>query len=928
MSNKTYLKIHCKAPRHRGAFFVGIMMILLNACSKDDKLGSQLRNHQTIDSLFKVVEELNNQEIYDSSTYALSSMALRSCVDIDYWEGFSEALYYKMMNGDWDSPGFYHELEDIREWNIHDSLSNQVLYYLAYLDYYHYRIEKSKKLHEEYVKYCLKNPQERCDFGAFNNLGNMVAMKGDYEKSIMYYQYAFEKDWVEKDSMYHSSYYYRIGLSNYHYGNYDEAIKSLGLARRFASSTELDIPIQMANCYIQLDSMIRAEQLLQQVDAVIEDDSEYLIEYLEASAQLKHKRKDHIGAATELKKAIEFGKIEYGADSRFYGRLVAQLAQYYFDANRLDLSNQTADKALSVFIPNFDSGQSIDNQLAIGSIEEIWIPELLGLKAQIYFSAKRYDLAEAYIRTSIDGFFAMASQYKEDKSKYYLSEYVYPRLEQWIEYLLRDSTKSKTNEIFGVIQRGQSFSLRQSIRQNEALNVCRVDPGYQRELKTLSDSIRVLEEKWADTGDRGLRADLQSRVFELKQVKASLLKELRNLYPNFALYENSTRPVDLEILRSSIGEGELLLQYFYGDRNIYVLSATCNDSNLEKIEKNEELDSLIDNYRKSLSDFDFLTDNPKIAEGLFLGSAHVIYEKLVEPALHHHLQSSEVMQLNIAPSGKLSSISFDALLVDQVADWRITDSYLIDQYSIKYLLTLAQSLKIEENSNLRPGVLGVGLEFTDEIREKMNRFLDTSSVHPEVPNLRGKGLSPLLFAAKEVKEICSLFDGKRLLNDQAKKARFLREAPHYANIHISTHAFVDPSDPLESSLVFSPIPSDMSSAFLSLREIQYLRLNADQIVLSACQTADGPISPGEGVLNLARYFKLAGCHSVISSLWSVPDQISYVLMVEYYKNLKQGMQKIRALQASKQHFLQDDDLSNPETRIPPYWSAFILYEEL
>ncbi len=111
-----------------------------------------------------------------------------------------------------------------------------------------------------------------------------------------------------------------------------------------------------------------------------------------------------------------------------------------------------------------------------------------------------------------------------------------------------------------------------------------------------------------------------------------------------------------------------------------------------------------------------------------------------------------------------------------------------------------------------------------------------------------------------------------------------------------THGILDENSPLYSGLVLSPTQG--SDGFLHAYEIFPVALDAELVVLSACETAGGELRAGEGVLALTRAFMAAGARSVVASLWLAPD-VAGPLMPEFYRGLMQGASKAAALRAAK-----------------------------
>jgi len=144
----------------------------------------------------------------------------------------------------------------------------------------------------------------------------------------------------------------------------------------------------------------------------------------------------------------------------------------------------------------------------------------------------------------------------------------------------------------------------------------------------------------------------------------------------------------------------------------------------------------------------------------------------------------------------------------------------------------------------------------------------------------------------------------------------------YRYIHFATHGFLDTERPSLSALVLSQIDENGRpvDGFLRVNDIYGMRLNADLVVLSACQTGLGKEVRGEGVMGLTRAFMYAGAPRVIVSLWSVNDRATATLMAELYRNmLSRGMRPADALRKAQLKLRKSKDWPSPY-----YWAAFQL----
>ena len=147
----------------------------------------------------------------------------------------------------------------------------------------------------------------------------------------------------------------------------------------------------------------------------------------------------------------------------------------------------------------------------------------------------------------------------------------------------------------------------------------------------------------------------------------------------------------------------------------------------------------------------------------------------------------------------------------------------------------------------------------------------------------------------------------------------------YAIVHLASHGIINESAPNLSGILFYP-KSDSSdilnwknSSVLTAGEIRNIRLNADLVVLSACESGLGKVVHGEGVLSLTRAITLAGTKNILFTLWKVGDQNSYKIMVKFYELLLHDNNYSEALRKAKLEMIK-----NESTSFPGIWGAFTL----
>ena len=245
------------------------------------------------------------------------------------------------------------------------------------------------------------------------------------------------------------------------------------------------------------------------------------------------------------------------------------------------------------------------------------------------------------------------------------------------------------------------------------------------------------------------------------------------------------------------------------------------------------------------------------------------------------------------PQGSLFLIPFPALKDD-------SDKYLIEKHtiltapSIQVLqLTRQQQAKVQQAALEEVLVLG-------------------NPTMPTVPHLQ-----PLPGAEKEAIAIALLFQTQAITGSNGTKAVIEKRMPQARIIHLATHALLDNDRGLGSAIALAPFGND--NGWLTAEEILNLKLNAELVVLSACDTGRGRLT-GDGVIGLSRCFISAGVPSVIVSLWAIPDSPTAELMTEFYENLKQNSNKAQALRKAMLTTMQQD-------RHPKNWAAFTLIGE-
>lgn len=189
------------------------------------------------------------------------------------------------------------------------------------------------------------------------------------------------------------------------------------------------------------------------------------------------------------------------------------------------------------------------------------------------------------------------------------------------------------------------------------------------------------------------------------------------------------------------------------------------------------------------------------------------------------------------------------------------------------------------------------------------------------PSQRAGVLTRLPGTRVEVEAVADV----KLLGEDATEEQFrskLADRERWRAIHFACHGLVEPSEPLLSSLALTV--GEESDGFLTVHELFRMRLPADLVTLSACETAKGELYYSEGVLGFARAILIAGSPRALVSLWKVDDEATRALMVKFYElwnpDEGTGLSTAAALRAAQQHVRSQEAWSDPY-----FWAAWTLW---
>jgi CHAT domain-containing protein/Tfp pilus assembly protein PilF len=474
------------------------------------------------------------------------------------------------------------------------------------------------------------------------------------------------------------------------------------------------------------------------------------------------------------------------------------------------------------------------------------------------------------------------------------------------------------------IKREEMDLLNESITANEEYENALTRLGISaHEIEEKKNAKDIAYEKW-----NGFREKIRTRYPKLDKFffKPVQLNELTPIHLNELTFKGEETLILYKVTSDWVYVWVVIRT---GDQN-KILKFTQLPSKSSEIEKIVE--KLLLSYRRGkYLDFDVNVSNE-------------LYEKILRPVI----EGVEISKrLIIIPDGMLNVIPFEALVTREGCNNDIkSPCYFGDQFIISYypsaaILTLARET-VAETLPPQGSLLAVG----DPIYGPNDNRLDQSQISFLLESARkyeaeftlkgsrfrkgvedkGYTFDRLKHSGLEVQGIRDILENspgdKEVLVgfDASEGCVKSRDLTKYRYLHFALHGILAFDVPylMEPALVLAIDPEGKEDGFLTLSEINELKLNADLVTLSACKTGLGQRVAGEGVIGLSRAFINAGARAVLVSLWEVADDSTALFMKEFYRLISLGEEKAGALAKAKQR-LRQMGYKNPY-----FWAPFIL----
>lgn len=497
----------------------------------------------------------------------------------------------------------------------------------------------------------------------------------------------------------------------------------------------------------------------------------------------------------------------------------------------------------------------------------------------------------------------------------------------------------RPTEAFNLLERFRAQSFLALLAQRDLAWAAELPPELESERRRVAgeyDRIQLRLAALDPEKDREAIEALRREQLRLRRRREEIADEVRRKAPRLETLRNPSA-LTFEEVREALDPGTVMLSYSVGEEQTHLfLVAQGQGLQVKTLEIGRRaLEQDIGRLRQ-------LIDQTQAGSGLGANGldwfSRRLYERLVEPAEKWIAPGERIV---FVPDGPLHLLPFAALI-------RKDGRHLVEWKPLSTVLsgTVFAELKRQRRGDTVAGTEPSSRQWVafgdpwfpprlaqspaEDIEEFRLRSFSTRA------RLRWKRLPE---SRREVEEIAELFpaDRRQTYVDRAALEERAKEIGKGVRIlHFATHGFVDDRSPFDSGLVLS-IPEELAegrdNGLLQVWEIfESLRLDADLVVLSACETGIGEIRGGEGMIGLTRAFQYAGARSVLASLWRVEDAATAELMQRFYRHLLAGKAKDEALREAQLELIRSP-LRVPDGRggwtqrsaaTPYFWAALQL----
>ncbi|MEZ4774274.1 MAG: CHAT domain-containing protein [Bacteroidia bacterium] len=803
------------------------------------------------------------------------------------------------------------------------------------------RSEEALGLYEDALDIYRKNQAD--DIGVadiYLRLANAYKEKRDLDKAIDYYRQSIQMYTNAGSHAYYQNVragiYQNLALTYMESGDFSSAHENMEEAEKiyhqlFPGNLGLNgqLALNHGLIYFNEHKLPEAKQAFEKAsnnyNSQYGEESPYLIYVFYALGSLYEEENDWIKAENQYRTALQIALNTYGPNHYTTARTYMNMAILAKKQQQFDQAETLITQAIQCLYPPFSPQTPQENPEllreipAAGSITKIlWAKaEILRDKGERLGDTTALRAALGTFRFTLDLISRIATDISSQGSRQQLQENNYQLYEAGISTAWKlfewTSDTSYLQEAFHLSESSKAHLLLEALKESQAKAFAGIPAAVIEKERYIQDQLNLIEKKQYDAAEGPTRPDsaeaalLEQSRFTFRQQYDSLKQSLEVNYPQYYRLRYDQKTAKIDEIQAVLPDTTGFLAFFTGDSNVYVFVLAKHQFTAQKM-KIPNLTEQVTSLRSGILDWHYETGKTEKEKTTLLQQYAITSANLFQDLLKP-VEDKLPPRLVIVPDGVLGYLPFELLLTEP-ADLTHSPSrwpYLLRDHAISYNYSATLYRERKEAEAAQPvgkGFIAFAPQFGEGEKEKDRK---------SIPNT---AFSPLRYNMEEAKEIASITGGKAVLGDEATVDHFYKSAPSRAVIHLSSHGKADDRDARYSYIAFADPGDSARKQLLYVADLYNLHLQAELVVLSACETGLGQLYRGEGIASMARAFTYAGARSITTTLWRVNDKASADLMVSYYHHLALGESKDRALQQAKLHLLR--------TQQDPFlWGGFV-----
>ena len=742
-------------------------------------------------------------------------------------------------------------------------------------------------------KYSGLNESERL----FNKFGALYYETGDYNKSISYFEKALSLVQSKKpvNVYFVINYKNNIATALMKQGKYRQALEIFQDLLHYPQPDDV-LFYNIGNTYFEEAEYALSLKYVRKISHLEFEKYSSLIkifirlqQYDSAEVYLS-KAKNIYSSKKTFTSAFAYGIVQkYSGDLKAAaGKTMDALADY--QSAIINLDPAFSDTALSANPSTFSGLQNFS-----------FLFEALIAKASAMRELGKSHRASDWQKQSVNAYGSALSlanhierTYSSDDARLFLKTKINPATRDAVEAAigLYEQTKNPEyiNTAFGFAEGNKATVLQLGLRNLELTTIPGLPLALVSEEKRYRSVLAKLEIQSVHISDSAERKQLEKEMHEVEISLASVQDKLDE-NPAYHNLKFSAGSAGMDVLQQNLDDAdEAILSYYFTADKLICFYITREGSGysalpLDKNEFSNNVISTISALRNTLEDLDAAsrTTINKMGSRLFTELIKPVFDKI-----------KNKNRLIIIPYNEISYVPFEMLVMDD-------GSQMLKKFAISYNYT-ANFLTGKKPAKSKGYEVLAMAPFSNA--GNMNLILQA-----------------LPSSAGEIEQL----PGKKFFGAEATKNQFISLLGQYPVIHLATHAIANDSNLLGSYIEFYGIKNDAEEKHrLFEKEIYTFNMNSARLViLSACETGNGLMVNGEGVISLSRAFSYAGCKSVVTSLWKA-DEISISFITKrLHQYLQKGLPIDIALQKSKIDFLASDEI-DARIKTPAFWANLVL----